>query len=105
MVDAIVRRGAGDKLGDDLVDPLVSEIAVLQARGRNELDASSTPKQPIRYECVYRAGARAGQLALAGDSLHGQLIRGKIIGIQVVIEGTEALSRLTLEQSSEFGAV
>lgn len=102
MVDIVVRRFAGDREGDDIVDGLLSTIPVAQNRGRNELDEQSISKSPIRYQMVFRAGVRLGQLVEVNDSLEGATFRGKIADITHRIQPTAAVTELTIERVSNF---
>ena len=102
MTDIIVRRFAGDRQGDDIVDGLLSTTAAAQNRGRNELDEQSISKSPIRYQMVHRAGVRLGQLVEVNDSLEGATFRGKITDITHRIQPTAAVTELTIERVSNF---
>ena len=80
-IDIFVQRGAGDKPGDDIIDPLIGSIPVAIQRGRNELDARSVPLKKVDTEALYRVGVRLGQLARFHDLLNGVEWSGKISGI------------------------
>ncbi len=81
MIDIFVQRYTGDKRGEDIVDPLLGDLAVALARGRTELDKSALPQQPVQLAVKFRAGLRLGQLAEAHDAMQGVSWRGKITGI------------------------
>ena len=81
MIDIFVQRYAGDIRGDDIVDPLLSELSVALARGRSKLDESALPQQPVELTVRYRPGLRLGQLIEAHDRMQGVSWRGKIAGI------------------------
>lgn len=80
-IDIFVVRGAGDRRGEDVVDPLVSALPVAIQRGRNELDGLSSAPQTVSAETVYRPGVRTGQLARFCDSQSGSRTMAKIMGV------------------------
>jgi len=101
-VDIIVQRGAGDRPGEDILDPLISTVSVALQRGRNELDRQATLKVPARYTTSFRGGRRLGDFIEVEDSLEGQFIRGKVIGVRTTITQTSAKTELTIEKVSDF---
>lgn len=101
-VDIIVLRGAGDKRGPDIVDPLVSEPVVAVERGRNELDTHSVLQQPIQMTTVFRLGVELGQIAEVVDALQGAVWRGKITGISHRISGSEVQTTLDILRPAKF---
>lgn len=80
-IDLFVQRGAGDKPGENIVDPLVASIPVAIQRGRNELDARAHAQQDVELETVYRAGVRLGLLSRVYDIQSGEIWTGKNTGI------------------------
>ena len=67
-LDIFVMRGAGDRRGEDIVDPLIgSSIPVAIQRGRNELDGRA--KSP--HGCRRNAYSVQGS---ASASMHGSMI-------------------------------
>jgi|GEM_PF-1323236 len=81
MIDIIVQRGAGDRPGADIVDPLISAIPVAIQRGRNELDERSSAMTEMEEETIYRLGVRVGDLADFHDLKTGEIWKGKIAGV------------------------
>ena len=81
MTDIFTQRGAGDKRGDDVVDPLITSTPVAIQRGRNELDKQAHSPRDVEVETVYRTGVRLGQVAKFYDSQTGLEWLGKIVGI------------------------
>lgn len=99
-IDLFVQRGAGDKQGEDVVDPLLGSIPVALARGRNELDAKAHRKDDESLETVYRAGVRLGDLARTYET--GEVWTGKITGIQHTVskvgESVQTTTSMQLER-------
>lgn len=81
MPSIFVTRYAGDKRGEDIVDPLLNTVEAQLARGTAELDAHSTTPQTVNLVTVYRPGVELGQLAEVHDAMQGVSYRGKITGI------------------------
>ena len=72
MIDIIVIRGAGDRPGQDVVDPLIgSSLPVALARGRKELDDQAQPLQPISVQGLFRVGLRPGNTLRFQDMRRG----------------------------------
>lgn len=101
-VDIIVLRGAGDKRGPDIVEPLISEPVVAVERGRNELDLHSVLQQPIQMTTVFRTGVELGQLVEVVDAMQGEVWRGKITGISHRISGGAVQTTLDILRPAEF---
>lgn len=80
-MEIIVFRPPGDNQGDDIVDPLLSTVAVGLSRGRAELDENSSAHQLNTLTINYRAGLELGQLVEVVDLLLARVWKGKIIGI------------------------
>lgn len=91
-----VKRGAGDKQGQDIVDPLVTTVQVAIDRGRAELDSSAENLQTVQLTVKFRPGIRNGQLIEVHDELQGESWRGKIIGIQYANQGLKLTAQLTV---------
>ena len=103
MVDIIVQRDGGTKQGQDIVNALISTVAVAQNRGRNELDQFSTPKTPVELTTVYRSGVLLGQLAEVAEGIRAEIYRGKIIRIRHTISGDKATTAISVQRVSDFG--
>jgi hypothetical protein len=97
MIDIFVQRYAGDRRGEDIVDPLIGSIPVAIARGRNELDERAQPMMPMELETVYRDGLRLGQLVFVSDSNSGSAWIGKVTGITHHVSGPEITTTLRLK--------
>jgi len=92
-VDIIVQRGTGDHPGEDIIDPLISEISVALSRGQVEIDKVAKGI-PVTLSVRFRSGIRTGQLIEVVDSLQGAAWRGKITGVEHGVEGPVLLSTL-----------
>lgn len=108
-LDIAVVRGAGDKPGDNIVDPLIGSVPVAIQRGRNELDARASGLREVDIEAVYRAGVRMGQLAKIFDMQTGVPWLGKISGVTHQIskagDSTQLTTRLRVEKPTNFYAI
>lgn len=101
-VDIFVIRGAGDKRGDDIVDPLIGSVPVAIMRGRNELDDRAEGMQTVEVETVYRTGVRLGQVARFHDIQTGEVWSGKIAGITHSQAGVELTTMLQVQRPTGF---
>lgn len=105
-IDIIVIRGAGDRPGDDIVDPLIGSIPVALERGRNELDARSSALQDFSVETVYRTGVRCGQIVRLYNEQTGAIVTGKVGGIthevRKVDESVQLTTRLRVKKPTMF---
>jgi hypothetical protein len=107
-IDIFVQRGAGDRPGDNIVDPLITSIPVAVQRGRNELDERATAQQDVTRETLFRAGVRCGQLARVVDFDHGETWLGKITGITHTVrkadESVQLTTSLSIRRPTKFYA-
>jgi hypothetical protein len=101
-VDIFVTRYAGDKRGDDIVDPLIGSVPVAIVRGRNELDERASGMQQVEVETIYRTGLRVGQSSRFSDMQTGEIWTGKIIGITHKVAGVEISSVLQVKRPTGF---
>lgn len=74
-MDIVVIRGEGTSPGEDIVDPLLSEVSVALSRGRAELDQGALADEQ-QLEVTLR-DVRLGQLVAVDDSALGYW-KGKI---------------------------
>jgi hypothetical protein len=92
-----VYRGAGDRPGAPIVDPLLSD-EVLIVRGLAEMDRHAHVTQDIEMDTVFIPGVRLGQLgAVADPSAPGGARRGRVTGVALSFDGSALECRLTLE--------
>lgn len=98
MVSIVVVRGAGDKQGEDIEDPLLCDVSVQLARGRKELDANGAVPQEVVLTTIYREGLENGQLSEVNDAAQGETYRGKVTGITHRIDGDTVNTEVTLRK-------
>ena len=79
-MDIIVSRLPADKRGDDIMEPLLSDVDACIARGRNEIDAASM-SEDVDISMVPKASAYVGALIETHDALYGESWKGKIVGV------------------------
>lgn len=90
-------RGDGDKPGDDISDPIITDIQALMARATSELDKGEG-LQPVAIDCIFRTGLELGQLVQIEDTEQGAW-KGMINGITIKYNGVTTLATLdTLRQ-------
>lgn len=92
----VVKRNAGDKIGQDVIDPLITLVNVGLSRGRAELDQQASNLQTVNVQTVFRSGVKSGQLAEFNDNLQGETWKGKIIGVTHIMDNLTLVSRLTV---------
>lgn len=101
MSSIVVFRGAGDRKGQDIVEPLLSSITAKLERGRVEMDEHAKPAQSVTMDIVYRPGVRLGQLVEVHDAAQGKSWRGRITGITHKIKQTSHVTELTISRPTE----
>lgn len=105
-IGLIVIRGAGDRPGDDIVDPLIGSIPVALERGRNELDSRASALQDLGAETVYRTDVRTGELGRFYNEQTGAIVTGKVGGIthevRKVGESVQLTTRLRVKKPTLF---
>lgn len=77
-MDIVVIRGEGTSPGEDIVDPLLSEVSVALSRGRAELDQGALADEQ-QLDVTLR-DVRLGQLVAIEDSALGAW-RGKVTAV------------------------
>lgn len=77
-MDIVVIRGEGNSSGDDIVEPLLSDVNAALSRGRAELDQGSLADEQSLE--VTLQDIRLGELVEVDDSSLGHW-RGKVIGV------------------------
>jgi hypothetical protein len=92
-----IYRGDGLRVGAPIVEPLLSDEALLQ-RGVAEMDANAQPFNRVELEVVFRPGFRLGQIVEATDPSTASPYRAKITGIQITVTDAAIDTRLNLEQ-------
>lgn len=105
MIDVIVQRGAGDRAGDDVVDPLIGALHVALARGRAEMDERAQAMRNETLETVYRSGddyssgLAPGQILRVNDSIRGSFA-AKVTGARHRAQGGRITSTLQIRRAA-----
>ena len=93
MTDIIVQRGAAERPGDDIQEPLLSDPGAALARGRAELDRATLHDERT-LTCNFQATVGNGDLLQSHDSGQAETWRGKIIGVSHELQGVEVTTTL-----------
>lgn len=80
-MDIIIRRLPADRRGEDIVDPLLTDLEAAIDCGRNAIDAASMSEE-VDISMVPLPAAFVGGLIETHDALYGESWRGKITGIR-----------------------
>lgn len=91
-----VYRGAGDRTGTPVVEPLLADDALVH-RGRAEMDAHAHEINRVGISIRHRAGVRLGQLVEASDPAHAVPYRGKVTGVSIARRGAEIEHKIDIE--------
>ena len=97
LLDIFVVRGAGDKRGEDINNPLLCTLSVALQRGQVEID-NITPSRTVQMAVKFRSGLKTGQLISVVDSLQGTSWKGKITAIDSGISGAKLTTNLTVKR-------
>jgi hypothetical protein len=92
-----VYRDDGTREGSPIVEPLLSDDALIQ-RGLAEMDANAHACNQIEMAVVFRPGFRLGQIIEATDPSTARPYRAKVTGIQITVSEAAIDANLTLEQ-------
>lgn len=92
-----VYRGDGARLGVPIVEPLLSDDALIH-RGRAEMDANAHQMTRVELDIAFRPGLRLGQIVSVVSPASGGAFRGKIIGIQITSSHGQITQRITVER-------
>jgi len=92
-----VYRGDGLRTGSPIVEPLLSDEALLQ-RGIAEMDANAHAFNRVELGVVFRPGFRLGQIIEATDPSTASPYRAKVTGMEITVTPASIETRLTLEQ-------
>jgi hypothetical protein len=91
-----VYRGAGDRSGSPIVEPLLADDVLIH-RGRAEMDANAHEINRVALSVKHRVGVRLGQLIEASDPASAAPYRGKVTGISLTVRGAEVDHTVDLE--------
>jgi hypothetical protein len=89
-------RGAGDRVGAPIVEPVLA-ASVLVDRGRAEMDAHAHRMQRVEADVVYQPGLTIGQLIALDDPIGTAPRRAKIVGMSVSFTDGRIDCALSLE--------
>lgn len=89
-------RGAGDRTGSPIVEPLLSDDALIH-RGRAEMDAHAHELNQVTLSIVPRPGVRLGQLIEASDPANATPYRGKVTGVQITVRQADIEQVVSVE--------
>lgn len=96
MIDLIVFRFAGDKEGEEIFDPLLSDVVAALQRGKFEIDFN-TPKIPTSMEIEYTPSMRCGNQVAAVDSRTGEVVYGVVKDFSHVVDGPTIYTKVNME--------
>lgn len=96
MIDIIVLRGAGDREGGEIFEPLLSDIAPALQRGKFEIDVN-TPKIRTSMEIEYTPSLSQGDQVSAVDSRTGEVVVGVVSELSHVIDGPVIYTKTVVE--------
>lgn len=91
-----VYRDAGDRAGSPIVEPLLSDDALIH-RGRAEMDANAHEINRVTLSIAWRPGIRLGQLIEASDPANATPWRGKVAGVSISVKGVVVEHAIDIE--------
>lgn len=92
-----VYRGDGLRCGAPIIEPLLSDEALLQ-RGMAEMNRNAHAINQVELAVVFRPGLKLGQRVEALDPSTAYPYRAKITGIEIRVTEANIETHLTLEQ-------
>jgi|GEM_PF-1320340 len=87
-MDIEVYRGAGDRTGQPIMSPLLSDDMLI-VRGRAEMNANAHAVTEHSGEIIFRPGMMLGQLVESPDITASSPVRSKLTGISISIKLSE----------------
>jgi len=97
MIDIFVQRGEGERRGEDIISPLITELSVALSRGQVACD-SNAASRTVQLDVTFRTGLKTGQTARIVDALQGQVWSGKITSVDSGVENAKVFTRLSVER-------
>lgn len=94
-IDVTVSRSPGDRPGDDIVEPLLTDRQAARERGRAEIEAG-TPGRRVEVECEYQPTLAPGDTVRIEDSWQGLAYQGRCTSVRHRIGGGLAITQITL---------
>ena len=99
MITITVTRGAGDRPGQPITDPLIAgSEAAARARANSELDASGSQRERVTLEIAPQAGLAPGQLVEVRE-IGRDPWRGMITAIRMEIAAAPSEGKMTLTRN------
>jgi hypothetical protein len=89
-------RGSGDRLGDPIDEPMLSDN-VLSIRAFSELNANAHPMTKVSLDIPFRQNLKLGMLVSVDDPLRQTPYRGVVRGISISITESSIQTKLDLE--------
>ena len=96
MIDLFVFRGAGDKDGGEVFDPLLSGVAPALQRGKFEIDFN-TPTILTSLEVAHNGALMPGQKVSVSDSRTGAVVYGVVKNFTHVAHGVTVFTKVDIE--------
>lgn len=96
MIDLYVYRGLGAREGNEIFEPLLSEVAPALQRGKFEIDFS-TPKIEYRIDVVYTESLRPGDEVSIQDPPTGRVMFGVVKSFSHVRDGVTVFTSAVVE--------
>ena len=99
MITVTVKRGAGDRPGQPITDPLIAgSEAAARARANAELDASGTQRERVTLEIAPQAGLAPGQVVEVRE-IGREPWRGMLTAIRMEITAAPQGGQMTLTRN------
>lgn len=99
MITVTVKRGAGDRPGQPITDPLIAgSEAAARARANSELDASGSQRERVTLEITPQAGLAPGQIVEVRE-IGKPAWRGMITSIRMEIAAAPSGGQMTLTRA------
>ncbi|MBF0193478.1 MAG: discoidin domain-containing protein [Magnetococcales bacterium] len=92
-------RNSGQSPTKDIIAPLLSSEAALNARAQQELDLGEA-LQIVEVTTIFRPGLAPGQLIEVHDALYGRTFRGLLIELFHSINNNTQTSKLTISKKT-----
>lgn len=99
MITVTVTRGAGDRSGQPITDPLIAgSEAAARARANAELDAAGSQRERVTLEIAPQSGLAPGQVVEVRE-IGREPWRGMITSIRMEIAAAPSGGQMTLTRA------
>lgn len=104
MISVLVIRGAGDRPGPDISDPLITTPTVAIARGTTEIDRQITHRQEVTVSGPLISDVAPGSLVQYSRA-DGSVLTGKLTAYETVLQisGDQVTADTTLSLEVDHG--